>query len=114
MPAAVEIVVAPRQPRSRGRFEARLGDRVISKSTRQPLLDAARILLAEGADPETPIAMRHAGADHAALRSTVGAAARLTVVERDHGNRPVLELWRPRPSFAGASPSGFYGEAATA
>ena len=30
---------------------------------RRPLLDAPRVLLAEGIDPETPIATRHAGAD---------------------------------------------------
>lgn len=112
-PAAIEITVTPCQPHSRGRFVARLGDRVLVKSTRQPLLDAARILLAEGADPAARIVMRHVGADHAALASTVGQAAKLTVVERDHGNRPVLEPWKARPSFAGASPSGFYSGVAT-
>ena len=30
---------------------------------RRPLLAAPRVLLAEGVDPETPIATRHAGAD---------------------------------------------------
>ena len=50
-------------------------------TSREPLLDASRILLAEGVDPETPIATRHAGADFDAMMSTVGAAAGLTVSE---------------------------------
>jgi len=65
MQVAFEIVVTPLRC---GKFAARLGDRIILKSSRQPLLDAARVLLAEGADPEARIGMRHAGANHVALQ----------------------------------------------
>jgi hypothetical protein len=50
-------------------------------TSRQPLLDAARVLLAEGVVPDTLIEMRHAGADHVALRAKVAAAAKLRVLE---------------------------------
>jgi hypothetical protein len=63
-----------------GRFRASLGDRVLCES-RTPLLGAARVLLAEGVDPATPLAMRHRTSDTIAMRSTVGAAARLSVDE---------------------------------
>src|SRR5262245_42822943 len=64
------------------KFEARLGDHLLCIS-REPLLASARVLLAEGVDPTTPLAMRHEGQDHDALSSTVGAAAKLTVAEND-------------------------------
>jgi hypothetical protein len=61
-------------------FEARLADGVLCVS-RQPLLDAARILLAERCDPDTAITMRHAGRDTIALSAKLGVAAKLTVDE---------------------------------
>jgi len=64
-----------------------LGERVILESSRQPLLDAARVLLGEGADPRTRIQMRHAGAIHVALSSTVGKAAKLEVKDDINGPR---------------------------
>ena len=66
--------------RLHGRFVATLAGRQLCTS-REPLLAASRVLLAEGANPETPIAARHAGADFDAMMSTVGAAAGLTVAE---------------------------------
>jgi hypothetical protein len=66
--------------RLHGRFVATVAGRQLCTS-REPLLAASRILLAEGGDPETPIATRHAGADFDAMMSTVGAAAGLTVSE---------------------------------
>jgi hypothetical protein len=51
MNSPVNIIVMPLR---HGRFRARLGDRVIVKSSRQPLLDAARVLLATGAGPAAP------------------------------------------------------------
>ena len=98
MPNAITITVrAIDPPLDRGRFETRLGDRVILKSSRQPLLDAARVLLAEGMAPDTRIAMRHAGANHDALSSTVGKAA----------GRMVLETPAVGPRFARWKPSAF-------
>ena len=42
------------------------------------------MLLAE-VPTETRLAMKHEGSDVVAMRTTVGAAAKLTVAERDHG-----------------------------
>jgi hypothetical protein len=93
-----------------GRFIACLGERILHTATRQPLLDCARILLGEGADPMARIEMRHAGAEYVALSSTIGAAAKLTVAERDRGNGPLFEQWKPRIFSAGASPVDLNGE----
>jgi hypothetical protein len=67
--------------------------RVICRSSRQPLLDGARVLLAEGTPPDTRIGMRHAGSSHVALSSTVGAAAGLTRETSSEG--PMLVAYRP-------------------
>jgi hypothetical protein len=59
-----------------GKWRAVLGDEVLVVS-RQPFLDAARVLKARGVDPVTPlIAFRPNGV--VSLRSTVGAASELT------------------------------------
>ena len=73
--------------RLHGKFETRLDGRLLCVS-RQPLLDAARILLAEGVDPQTPLVTRHAAsAWHSgqidAMISTVGEAAKWTVEKRE-------------------------------
>lgn len=76
------------------------GRRIVTRST-TPLCDAARALLAAGADPAAPLVMRHAGKDRGALRSTVGVAAKLTVKD-DSGGKPVSRRWSPSP-FDGRS-----------
>jgi hypothetical protein len=86
----IQITITPRRATS-DRFDAYIGDRLICSSSRQPLLDSARVLVAEGIAPDTHIEMRHGGADHAALRATVGAAAKLRVVE---GNRDTVRFAR--------------------
>jgi hypothetical protein len=68
--------------RLHGKFLVTLDGRQLCIS-RQPLLDAARVLLADGVDPETSIATRHAGAGFDAMTSTVGTAARWTVKENE-------------------------------
>ena len=100
-PRPVEIVVTPeprdphKPPRS-ARFIARLGDegRVLGTFT-APLCGGARVLLAEGVPPETPVQMRHAGSATIALRSTVGRAASLTVNEETGDGKPRFAKWRP-------------------
>jgi hypothetical protein len=52
------------------------------------------VLLAEGIKPDTVLVMRHAGSAADALRSTVGAAAKLTVVD-DRGGKPIFAKWSP-------------------
>jgi hypothetical protein len=76
--------------------------REFASSSPTPLFDAARTLLAEGVDPATPVAMRHAGADHDALRTTVRTAARLTVADSNQG-KPVFKPYRPYNGPSGRS-----------
>src|SRR5580658_6667421 len=71
------LVVAPA---GAGKFAGRLDGRDLCVSTK-PLLDAARVLLAEGVDPEMVMQMHHLRSATLSLRSTVGAAAGLTVLE---------------------------------
>ena len=61
--------------------------------SRQPLLDAARVLIDEGIDPATPIAIRHTGAGFDALTSAVGAAAKWTVRENETQS-PTFVRWK--------------------
>jgi hypothetical protein len=86
------IIIEVSERERRGKFEARCEGRLLCTS-RQPFLDSARALLADGMDPAEVIVMRHHGSTTDALRSTVGAAARLTVEERDFG-RPRFGPWR--------------------
>ena len=82
--------------RLHGKFVATLGGRQLCIS-RQPLLDAARVLIKEGVDPATPIVTRHAGADFDAMTSTVGAAARWTVRETETEG-PRFVRWEAFPA----------------
>jgi len=70
--------------------------RKLLSSSRQPLLDTARVLLAEGVPPETSNAMQHKGSATIAMTSTVGEAAKLTVEEESDG--PRFRKWRPFPA----------------
>ena len=65
--------------------------------SRQPLLDAARVLIDEGIDPATPIAIRHTGAGFDALTSAVGAAAKWTVRENETQS-PHFVRWEAFPA----------------
>ena len=70
------------RPTGKGQFSAALEDgRVLVASSRTPFFSAARVLLREGVDPATKIAMIHATSGTESLRSTVGAAAELGVSE---------------------------------
>ena len=92
--------------RVQGQFEARLDGKLICIS-HQPLLDGARVLAADGVDPATPIAVKHEGTAFDALRSTVGAAAKLTVEE----SGPRFAPWKPFPRSAVGAPMRFSGSA---
>jgi hypothetical protein len=63
-------------------FEARLwGCSEILCTSRQPLLDVARILLSQGMSPQTEIGLVHAGNDmNIALRAPIGIAAQFDVM----------------------------------
>jgi hypothetical protein len=62
-------------------------------TSRQPLLDAARVLIAEGHHPSAPIVMRHDGSGVDSFRTTLGKAASLTV-EEDAVRGPRLKRWK--------------------
>ena len=80
-------------PAGGGRFHARVEDRRLCTS-RTPFFAAARVLMEEGADPETPITMSHEGSCILSLRSTIGQAARLTVEESEKSG-PRFVPYRP-------------------
>jgi hypothetical protein len=86
-------------------FDAKIADRIVVRRNAQPLLDACRVLMAEGCNPATPIVMRHEGSVMDALRTTVGHAAKLTVDEPADGKRPPrFRDWRPRDMGDDSSP----------
>jgi hypothetical protein len=70
------------RPLGRGHFAALLGDRLLCES-KTPFFSAARILRAEGASDHAAITMSHEGSGVVSMRSTVGEAAGLTVLEND-------------------------------
>jgi hypothetical protein len=63
-----------------GRYRAMLGDKLLVTS-REPFYSAARVLLAEGLDPETVLEAQHAGSPIVAMRASLREAARYTVEE---------------------------------
>jgi hypothetical protein len=90
-----------------GRFSGRLEStgEVIVASSKQPLVDGARELLARGFDPGTPLTMRHQGSAHDSFQPLpIGRWAGWTYEE---GERSTLRaaLWMPFPAGAGTQKS---------
>jgi hypothetical protein len=88
-----DTIIITVAPAPRGAFDAWVRESHICRS-RTPFLTGARVLLANGTPPDTVLLMRHAGSDMIALRSTVGAAAALSVGEGDR-----LPTFRPFEPF---------------
>lgn len=84
-------------------FGGAVDGRLVVKRSTTPFCDAARALLVEGVQPNTALVMRHAGSAVDALRSTVGAAAGLTVWNDGLG-KPIFGRWKPREALDGDSP----------
>lgn len=84
---------------NRGRYRAWFQGELICKSTLTPLLSAARVLMARGADPNEMIEMVRRGKDRVDMFGRVGEMAKLAVAE---GNRP--------PHFVPYQPSPFATE----
>jgi hypothetical protein len=76
----IRITAAPLTP---GRYTVTLGDRLLIASARCPLLEAARLLLAEGTPPEVRIEMWHQRHNFASMTGTVGRLSALSVLEND-------------------------------
>jgi hypothetical protein len=79
-----------------GHFDAVVDGELIVTSSRQPFLDAARVLLARGVDSNSWLIQRHAGSDVDSLRGKVGIAAKLTVQDGPDG-RPRFRSYRSYP-----------------
>lgn len=91
----IDLVLHPSSTKP-GRYSAHWPGGVLVRSSRQPLLDAARILLDLGEPPETELTTQHAGSAIVAQRSTVGEAAKWTVSESDRGGLRRAR-WQPHP-----------------
>jgi len=102
-----ELVVAVSPTASPSRFRAVLAGtgELQVESSRQPFMDAARVLIENGRDPGAVLVMKHAGTDAVALRARLGTAARLTVEEGDR--IPRFRCWKASPHAAGTPWSGF-------
>jgi hypothetical protein len=97
--SCIDLVLVPVD--KLGRFKAEAHGGILTKATRQPFFEAARELRAAGVSPETELTASHAGSKIVAMRSTVGAAAKWTIEERDRGGLR-KRLWRPFPGTRGA------------
>jgi hypothetical protein len=97
------IIIVVSSTESAGHFQAKLQhtDEVLVRKSRQPLLDAARVLVKKGYDPNTLLVMRHLGSEAIALQALLEKAAKLTVEEGPHGPRFV---GRTRPKTRVAAP----------
>ena len=90
-PTTIKIIIGKEIDRH-GRFGASLPDgTVLVGSSRQPFLDAARVLIASGYDPDSWLEGWRPGATAFALSGKLGIAAGLTVEE----TRTVFARWKP-------------------
>jgi hypothetical protein len=100
------LIVIPLESKP-GRFAGSLEStgEVIVTSSKQPLVDGARELLAAGFDPATPLTMRHDGSSHDSFAPLpIGRWAKLTYEERDNGGL-TRARWMPRATPEGAQKS---------
>lgn len=96
----IHIAVRPAKLTPSGqRYEARCGKDIIATS-RTPFLAAARALIDRGHSPDMVLTMSHEGDNTDSLRSTLGAAAGLRVVENDTAG-PRFGRYRPPPAEGG-------------
>jgi hypothetical protein len=89
----IVLVVAERARRD-GKYTAHHDGRLVVADVKEPFLDAARVLLAQGLDPAARYVMRRSSDGPDALVSTLGQAARLTVSDNDTEG-PVFRPWKP-------------------
>ncbi len=77
-----------------GRFDALHNGRVIVQRSKTPFFDAARVMAARGIDAHEALVMVRSDGSRS-LKSTVGAAAHLSV--REDSRQPRFVRWRPSP-----------------
>ncbi|BCB20054.1 hypothetical protein [Bosea sp. ANAM02] len=91
-PDTIHITIKPKGQL----YEARLGEEVLTTS-RTPFLSAARVLTERGHEADAILTMSHIREAGIALRSTIKAAAQLTVIENDVAG-PRFGNYRPPPA----------------
>lgn len=94
----IVLVIAERARRD-GKYSAWHDGELILDGAKEPFLDAARVLLARGFDPEARYVMRRSADSPDALVSTLGKAAKLIVEDGADGVprfRPYRDLSRLR------------------
>lgn len=96
------VVIVVSSTKSAGHFQAKLqqSNEVLVQNSRQPFVDAARVLVERGQDPNALLVMKHLGSDIVALRAPLGKAAKLTVEEGPHGPRIVPVRTGPKTRVA--------------
>jgi hypothetical protein len=96
------VVIVVSSTKSAGHFQARLqqSNEVLVQNSRQPFVDAARVLVKRGQDPDALLVMKRLGSDIVALRAPLGKAAKLTVEEGPHGPRIVPVRTGPKTRVA--------------
>src|SRR5262252_8976449 len=103
---AEDITIVVSEVDNAGRFSAHVDGRYILTSP-SPFCDAARALVAQGADPQSILTMKHAGSETVALSAILGDAAELRVTTNTTGS-PVFERYRkPLPTTAGGLPVSY-------
>lgn len=68
-----------------GTFNGWVDGKLVVERARIPFLNAARVLVAQGANPADILVMRHVVTGTDSLRAKVGVAAKLTVAEAKDG-----------------------------
>jgi hypothetical protein len=92
---AVHIEIA--ETKNHARYQVYFLGELIIKSTRTPLLSAARVLRDRGADPGEVLEMVRRGSDRVDMRGKIGEIAELTVSEPANGNKPVFVKYKKFP-----------------
>jgi hypothetical protein len=101
------------RPLGHGRFAASVGQRLLCRSL-TPFFTSARILQREGVPDDMPITMTHEGSTVIAMRSTVGEAAGLNVIDNDHDGPRFIAYREPPHEMPIAGVPGQQGQALSA
>jgi hypothetical protein len=96
------LVIVVSSTKLAGHFQAKLqqSKEDLVKNSRQPFLDAGRVLLEKGCDRNVLLVMKHEGSDTVALRAPLGKAAKLAVEAGPHGPRFVAFRTGPKTRVA--------------
>ena len=81
-------------------YSAEVEGELLVRSSRQPFLDCARILVERGCDTNSILVMRRPGSDVNCLVGKIGVAAKLVVADSRHGT----PKFRPHPGVVAARP----------